>query len=93
MLAAVIDGDKEMRKIFAVSAVALLAFAGQAVASEGVSTLAPALGQIGYADGDAGGGMMTADFGLDALGALLLIGGTVALLSSGDRHEDNGQSA
>jgi len=84
-----------MRKIFAVSAIALLAFAGQAVASEGVATLAPDLGRVGFADSDAGGGFAGIDtgFALDALGALLLIGGTVALLASGDRHTDEGQSA
>lgn len=82
-----------MRKIFAVTAVALLAFAGQAVASEGVASMTPALGQIGYADGDAGAAIPGGDFTLDALGALLLIGGTVALISSGDRHDDSGQSA
>jgi len=83
-----------MRKIFAVTAIALLAFAGQAVASEGVATLSPDLGQIGY--DDAGGAMVggvSTDFALDALGALLLIGGVVALASSGDRHNDSGQSA
>jgi hypothetical protein len=84
-----------MRKIFAVTAVALLAFAGQAMASEGVASLTPALGQIGYVDGgDAGAGLIPGgDFGLDILGALLLIGGTVAVISSSDRHTDNSQSA
>ena len=82
-----------MRKIFAVTAIALLAFAGQAVASEGVASLAPALGQIGYADGDGSGALPGGDFTLDALGALLLIGGTIALLATGDRHNDSGQSA
>ena len=84
-----------MRKIFAVSAIALLAFAGQAVASEGVATLAPDLGRVGFADSDAGGGFagMDSGFALDALGALLLIGGTIALISSSDRHNDTGQSA
>jgi hypothetical protein len=85
-----------MRKIFAVTAIALLAFAGQAAASEGVATLAPDLGQIGYADGDgsgAGGGMFGGGFALDAIGALILIGGTVALIASGNRSTDNGQSA
>lgn len=83
-----------MRKIFAVTAIALLAFAGQAVASEGVATLSPSLGQIGYADGDAGAGLSAgADFGLEALGAILLIGGVVALVTSSDRHEDGTVSA
>jgi hypothetical protein len=84
-----------MRKIFAVSAIALLAFAGQAVASEGVATLAPDLGRIGFADSDAGGGIAGIDsgFALDALGALLLIGGAIALISSSDRHSDTSQSA
>jgi hypothetical protein len=82
-----------MRKIFAVTAVALLAFAGQAVASEGVANLTPALGQIGYADGDAAGAIPGGDVTLDIVGALLLIGGTVALLSSSDRHNDASQSA
>jgi len=77
-----------MRKVFAVTAIALLAFAGQAVASEGVATLSPALDQVGYADGGMAGSTAT-DFALDALGAALLIGGTIALLSSGDRHSDN----
>jgi hypothetical protein len=86
-----------MRKIFAVSAIALLAFAGQAVASEGVATLAPDLGRVGFADADdaagAGGGFLGGGFALDALGALLLIGGTVALITSSDRHDDTSQSA
>ena len=85
-----------MRKIFAVSAIALLAFAGQAVASEGVATLAPDLGRIGFADADdagAGGGFLGGGFALDALGALLLIGGTIALVTSSDRHDDTSQSA
>jgi hypothetical protein len=83
-----------MRKIFAVTAVALLAFAGQAVASEGVANLTPALGQIGYADGDASGAVIPGgDLTLDIVGALLLIGGTVAILSSSDRHNDSSQSA
>ncbi len=83
-----------MRKIFAVTAIALLGFAGQAAATEGVASLTPSLGQIGYVDGDAAGGVFgTEGWTLDALGALLLIGGTVALLSSSDRHDDTSQSA
>jgi len=77
-----------MRKIFAVTAVALLAFAGQAVASEGVSTLVPGLGQVGYADSDSAASG-SADFALEAAAAVLLIGGTIALLASGDRHNDS----
>jgi len=77
-----------MRKVFAVTAIALLAFAGQAVASEGVSTLSPALDQVGYADQGASGSTGI-DFALDALGAAILIGGVIALVSSGDRHSDN----
>ena len=83
-----------MRKMFAVTAIALLGFAGQAVASEGVATLTPGLGQIGFADGDSGDGLSAdANFGLEALGAVLLIGGVVGLLTSGDRHNDQGVSA
>jgi len=84
-----------MRKIFAVTAIALLAFAGQALASEGVATLTPDLGQTGYADADAvgSGGMFGSGFALDAFGALILIGGTVALIVDGNRHDDTQQSA
>jgi hypothetical protein len=76
-----------MRKVFAVTAIALLAFAGQAVASEGVSTLVPGLGQVGYADSDTAGAG-SADFALEAATAVLLIGGAIALLASGDRHNE-----
>jgi hypothetical protein len=85
-----------MRKIFAVTAIALLAFAGQAAASEGVATLAPDLGRVGFADsGDAaaGGFGMGSAFTLDALAALILIGGTVALIATGERSSNHPQSA
>ena len=81
-----------MRKIFAVTAVALLAFAGQAVASEGVATLAPSLGQIGYADSDGAGVDSSQVFYADILGGLMLVGGAIMVLSS-KNHNDSGQSA
>jgi len=83
-----------MRKIFAVSAIALLAFAGQAVASEGVATLSPDLGRIGFASSDGADSQDNNNkYGYIALGALVLIGGAIALATSGGRHRDSGQSA
>jgi hypothetical protein len=81
-----------MRKIFAVTAIALLAFAGQAMASEGVATLAPDLGQIGYADGDSAAGASGEVFYADIFGALLLVGGVIMVVTS-KNHADEAQSA
>jgi hypothetical protein len=77
-----------MRKIFAVTAIALLAFAGQAMASEGVASLAPDLGQIGYADADGGAGAASGEvFYADIFGALLLVGGLIMVVTS-KNHTD-----
>ena len=76
-----------MRKIFAVTAIALLAFAGQAMASEGVATLAPDLGQIGYANSDGAGGGSGEVFYADIFGALLLVGGLVIVVTSKNHIE------
>jgi hypothetical protein len=81
-----------MREIFAVTAIALLAFAGQAMASEGVATLAPDLGQIGYADTDSAGGAGGEVFYADIFGALLLVGGLVMVVTS-KNHVDSAESA
>jgi len=83
-----------LRKILAVSAIALLAFAGQAVASEGVQAFAP-VGQVDYrVDADAAGGTGASNnfLGLDAITALSLLGGMIAVLALVVTQDDHGKS-
>ncbi len=87
-----------MRKIIIASAIAVVAFAGQALASEGVASVTPQLGQMDYRLGDRVG---SANDGQDqaigntglAIAALLIVAGVATSIALTDHHSQKPASA